>query len=412
MAAKVSEALSAGPARSGDGAVTARATVSLLRLLGLFLRIGAIGFGGGMAVIVLMERELVEERRLMPADEYLHGVGLSQVLGSFAVNAAFFVGYRRHGLMGGLASAAAFLAPSVAAVIGLSALYFHYHHVPALAGALAGLGPVVIALVLAAAWSMGRQAVTSYTAAVLALAALAAGIGRVNAVWVLLAAGAAGLLMDRRTAVSPPPADPHGDAPAGGRPGANGLVPWWLVPGLWPAGVQAAGLGSLAWTFAKAGSVFFGGGFVLVPILRHQLVATLHWLTPREFLDGVAISNLTPGPIAVLATFAGYKLLGVGGALAATLGVFAPALVLMTVLSTTYTRFRESGRFHAFMSGVSPAMVGLVASAAALLWSSAMVSWRADALMALALVVLVRWRWHPAFVLAIGVLSSSLGWVP
>ena len=178
-----------------------------------------------MAVIALMERELVDERRLIPADEFLHGVGLSQVLGPFAVNAAFFVGYRRHGLIGGLASATAFLVPSVAAVIGLSALYFHYHHVPALAGALAGLGPVVIALILAAAWSMGRKAVRSWPAGVLAVAGLAAGIVHLNAVWTLLAAGAVGLLMGRRMTVSRSDAGQPRAAPAGDKTGADLRVP-------------------------------------------------------------------------------------------------------------------------------------------------------------------------------------------
>ncbi len=385
--------------------------MSLLRLLGLFLRIGAIGFGGGMAVIALMERELVDERRLVPPDEFLHGVGLSQVLGPFAVNAAFFVGYRRHGLGGGLASAAAFLAPSVAAVIGLSALYFHYHHVPALAGALAGLGPVVIALILAAAWSMGRKAVRSWPAGVLAVAGLAAGIVRVNAVWILLAAGVVGLLMGRRMTVGRSDAGQTRAAPAGDKTSVGLRVPG-LLPLAVAASVPPVGLASLLLTFLKVGLGFFGGGFVLVAILRQQLVATLHWLTPREFLDGVAISNLTPGPIAVLATFAGYKLHGVGGALAATIGLFTPAVVLMTVFSAMYSRLQGSRRLHAFMSGVGPAVVGLVAGAAVLLWPSGIVSWRAFVVMAVALALLVRWRWHPAFVLAVGVVSAMLGWVP
>ena len=402
----VSPGASPAASSAGDG----RSPVSLWRLLGLFLRIGAIGFGGGMAVIALMERELVDERRLMPSDEFLHGVGLSQVLGPFAVNAAFFVGYRRHGLFGGLASATAFLAPSVAAVIGLSAVYFHYHHVPALADALTGLGPMVIALILAAAWSMGRKAVTSWTGAMLAAAGLVAGILKANAVWVLLAAGAVGLLLGRRGGASPeeplvPPAASASDGPGSGERIAR------LLPALAPAGIHSAGSAALLLTFAKVGLVFFGGGFVLVAILHQELVGTLQWLTPREFLDGVAISNLTPGPIAVLATFAGYKLRGVGGALVATIGLFIPAIVLMSVLSAMYTRLQGSWRLHAFMSGVGPAVVGLVAGAAVLLWPSGILSWRAFVVMVVALALLVRWRWHPAFVLAMGVATSVVGWI-
>ena len=127
--------------------VTEGDALSLGRMVVLFLKIGAIGFGGGMAVIALMEHEFVEKRKAIPAEEFIHGIGLGQVLGPFAVNAAFFVGYRRHGLPGAVASTIAFLFPSVTMVTLLSFLYFRYHTIPALQGVLLGLGPVVIALI-------------------------------------------------------------------------------------------------------------------------------------------------------------------------------------------------------------------------------------------------------------------------
>lgn len=173
----------------------AAGSISLPGLLASFLKIGALGFGGGMAVIALMERELIRKRRLLPADQFLSGVGLGQILGSFAANASFFVGYRLYGLAGAVLSVMAFLLPSLALVIALSDLYFHYHRIPALQGAVAGLGPVVIALILNAAWSLGRQAVRTAPAAAIAAAALAAGILRVNTVWILLCAAAAGFLL-------------------------------------------------------------------------------------------------------------------------------------------------------------------------------------------------------------------------
>ena len=133
--------------------------ISLPALVLDFLKIGAIGFGGGMAVIALMERDLIRKKRVMEAEEFLHGVGLGQVLGPFAVNTALFVGNRLYGPLGGLACAFAFMAPSVIMVILLAWLYFSFHAIPALQAAIGGLGPVVIALILGAAWSMGRKAV-------------------------------------------------------------------------------------------------------------------------------------------------------------------------------------------------------------------------------------------------------------
>jgi chromate transporter len=149
--------------------------LSLPALALAFLKIGTIGFGGGMAIIALMEHELVRKRRVIEPDEFLHGVGLGQILGPFAVNTALFTGYRLYGTLGGLIAASAFMAPSLVLVLILSWLYFSYHAIPALQGAVAGLGPVVIALILSAAWSMGRKAFQSWIAALLCAATTVAG---------------------------------------------------------------------------------------------------------------------------------------------------------------------------------------------------------------------------------------------
>jgi chromate transporter len=373
--------------------------ISLVRLLAAFFKIGSIGFGGGMAVIALMEREFVQRRKLLTGEEFLHGVGLGQILGSFAVNAAFFVGYRLFGAAGGVLSASAFLMPSLALVTALSHFYFRYHSIPALQGAVVGLGPVVIALILDAAWSLGRQVLRSPAAVCIAGAALAAGALKTNAVWVILVAGMVGLLL-------------RNARPA--RPGANpGPPARTLAAVAIPATIGPLSLlGSTAMVFLKMGLVFFGGGFVLVPVLHHRLVTQLGWLNPREFLDGVAISNLTPGPIAVLATFAGYHVAGVAGALVATAALMAPAMGLMWLMSGQYERYRGDPRVQRFLSGVNPAVTGLILSAAVLLEGSAIGSWRGWILCGVSLLLLRKFRWHPAFVLAIGSVAGYAGVLP
>lgn len=132
-------------------------------------------------------------------------------------------------------------------------------------------------------------------------------------------------------------------------------------------------------------------------------------MTPQQFLDGVAISNLTPGPIAVLATFAGYKVGGTAGALAATAALFAPATVLMLVISRQYLRLRDDNRARRFLSGVNPAIAGLILSAALILGRGTLVSWRGCSLFGVSLLLLARFRWHPAFVLAIGAAAGYAG---
>ena len=377
-----------------------RATVSLGRLLTIFLKIGSIGFGGGMAVIALMEQEFVRKRRLIPLDEFVHSVGLGQVLGSFAVNVAIFIGYRLFGVAGALLSAGAFLVPSITLVIILSDLYFRYHAVPALQGAVAGLAPVVIALILNAGWSIGRKVLRSWPAIVIAAGALAAGVAQWSAVWVLVTAGVAGFLLPMGLTAPRQPPQP-------GKVAGSGAV------NLMPFAVFAAGpLSKLIATFFKIGLVFFGGGFVLVPVLHNRLVTQLGWLKPQEFLDGVALSNLTPGPIAVLATFAGFHLAGTTGALAATVALFAPGMMLMLAISHQYGRFRDDHRAQRFLAGVNPAVAGLILSAALVLGRSALISWHGYALFALSFCLLAGLRWHPAFILVIGAAVGYSGLLP
>jgi chromate transporter len=296
-------------------------------------------------------------------------------------------------------SASAFLLPSLVLVTALSHFYFRFHSIPALQAAVVGLGPVVIALIVDAAWSLGRQVVRSPAAVGIAGAALAAGALKTNAVWVILVAGAVGLLLpDGRRA-----------GPGANAPTSTGSVGAFAIPAtVGPATL----LGSTAMIFLKMGIVFFGGGFALVPVLHHRLVTELGWLNPREFLDGVAISNLTPGPIAVLATFAGYRVAGVAGALVATTALMAPAISLMWLMSGQYERYRDDPRAQRFLEGVNPAVTGLILSAAVLLGGSAIASWRGWVLCGASLLLLERFRWHPAFVLAIGTIAGYAGVLP
>lgn len=363
---------------------------TLAALLKSFLRVGATGFGGGMAIIALIEQEIVRKLRSMSAEDFVAGVALSQFLGAFPVNTAVFVGYRLFGLMGAFLSAGVFLLPSVVLVVILSAIYFHLHAIPALSSLVAGLTPVVIALIMNAAWSMGRKVMRTWQEMSISAAALVAGVLQVPPVWILLLAGALGLFIGdgaaEQTAVLSKKAETSSQHSMQVLLPFLGKVPF------------------LSWTFLKTGLLFFGGGFVLIPLLRSEIVSQLGWLTEKEFLDGIAISSLTPGPIAVIATFVGYKQGGVGGAIASTAALFLPGTLLMIWISRGYVRFRGSTFLHRILTGVNPGTVGLIVSAAVLLGKQSLVSWPAILFAALALFLLARLRWHPAIVLGLGAL--------
>ena len=376
-------------------------SVSLPELLVLLVREGSLGFGGGMATIALMEDDLVKRRHLISEKEFVHGVGIAHLLGGFAVNVAAFIGYRLFGLPGAVLSAVAFVAPSFLLTVVLSDLYFQYHAIPALQSVIAGLSPVVIGLILNALWSIGRRALYSSFAFLIAAAAFSANLYRVNAALILIAAGTAGLLLPFR-AISPTRI----------RIDASRTVNKMASPLTSIISVIPASLTSIFVTFLKIGLVFFGGGFVLVPLLQNRLVAELNWLQPKEFLDGLAISNLTPGPIALIVAFAGFHLNGFFGALVATAGLFAPGFLLTVAVSQQYDRLAASDWAERFLAGVDAAVVGLILNAAFLLGRSALVSWPGYALLAVSLVLLVRFQWHPIVVLAIGASLGALRQVP
>lgn len=264
---------------------------------------------------------------------------------------------------------------------------------------------MVIALILSAAWSMGRKSVKSPVAIALLLAAVGGSLARINPIWILAIAGLIGyfLRLSRprfRSETTP------------------GLLPLPLTGGLHilstslptASTLAAMGLLTLAVVFFKVGLVFFGGGFVLIPVLHQQLVTQLGWLTAREFIDGVAISQLTPGPMAVLATFAGYRVAGVSGALVATVALFLPATLLMWGISHFYERLRHVTAVKDFLAGVNPAVVGLILAAAIALAPTSLHGERplSLALAAIALLLLARFKWHPASVLAMGALVGAV----
>lgn len=378
--------------------------ITLTNMALSFLKIGAIGFGGGAAVISLLENEWVQKKGCLEAEEFLHGVGLGQILGPFAVNTTIFIGYRMFGIVGALVAEIAFLLPSITLVIVLSWLYFSYHQIPSLQGALMGLGPVVIALIVNASWSMGRKAIHSKVTWGLCLAAIVASLTKINPVGILSLAGIVGLIL-KLNRISPP------------RAIQNKLLllfpfGWQLLPHVLTTipVVTEVTLSVLFWVFLQVGLIFFGGGFVLIPVLSDNLVTNLGWLTHQQFFDGVAISQLTPGPIAVIATFAGYKVGSIVGALTATVGLFAPATILMLFISHFYQTLSKVKEVKDFLAGINPAVVGLIVAAAIALTPQTFSFNQPIGIMIafLALFLLAYCKWHPAFVLAIGAILGIL----
>jgi chromate transporter len=382
------------------------ATPSLLDLALLFLRLGTTAFGGPAAHIALMEDEVVRRRRWLSREQFLDYVGATNLIpGPNSTELAIHIGLARHGWPGLFVSGVCFILPA-ALIVGVIAWgYVRYGALPQVAGILAGIAPVVIAIVVSALWQLGRTAVKSSYLAMLGLVALLALLSGVHEVVVLLAAGlasgvAAGAGAWRRRFVA-----------------LLGMVCGWTS---WRVGVLAATLAGAAgstaaftlWSlflvFARIGALLFGSGYVLVAFLRADVVERLGWLTERQLLDAVAVGQVTPGPLFTTATFVGYLVGGVAGAAVATVGIFLPAFVFVAMSGRLVPRLRRSRVAGAVLDGVNVASLAMMA---AVTWQLGSVTLRAPvplALAGLSALLLTRYSVNPAWLVAGG---ATLGWI-
>lgn len=364
--------------------------VSLWQIARSFARLGMIGFGGGLGMLALIRQEVTERRRWLTDEQMGVGVALGQMLpGPFVSNYVEYVGYELRGVKGMTVAVVALLLPGLVLMCLLSWLYFSFGSVPLIARLFAGIQPVVVGIMAWATWSIGRANIKRRQQLFIAGLAAVALLLRGDFLMVVLGCGLAGIAFS----------------------GAwRSLSPRLraAVPTLWlgsAAGVSLAGVlsraGELALVFLKVGTLLFGGGFAAIPFIQQEVVALRGWLTAKEFIDGVALGQLTPGPVAITAAFIGYKVLGLPGALIATLGTFVPSFFMLLGAVKLYGRFKDSPWVTGFLSGVLPAVCGMLLSATVFLGRSA-ITGPADALVALlALVLLVRFRLD-AFWLVLG----------
>jgi chromate transporter len=328
----------------------------LLEVAGAFLKIGTVGFGAP-SIWGLIQAEVQERRGWLTKERYLEGLALVQTLpGAPAVQMCIYAGHQRAGWWGGLVGGLAFTVPAFAIMLALTALYSAYGAVPLLRDALYGLGPVVLGIFIATAWRLGRSAIVDRASIAIALAA-AATVTWLGVAATLLLAGCAGVAA-------------HYSRKAGLRAAlaiailvAAERLAEPLLSGL--GGAASAGAAHGVWDvglfFLKVGAVTFGGGLSIIAFIQDQVVNQFHWITPQEFIDGLAIGQLTPGPIIMVAAYVGYKVAGVAGAAVAALAIFLPSFVLMLSILPVLDRVRRLAWIKAAMKGISPAVIATLA---------------------------------------------------
>jgi chromate transporter len=327
---------------SSDGALREVVTV--------FLRLGVIGFGGPAAHIAMMRDEVVRRRRWIDDARFLDLLGMTNLIpGPNSTEMAIHLGYVRAGWPGLLLGGACFIVPAMAIVLGLAWAYVAYGARPEATAALYGIKPVIIAVVVQAAWALTRTAVKTPLLALLGVATVALyGFG-VHELLLLIGGGTATALARR----------------LGGARAATLVLLTPSTVGAAASSVAATvSLTTLCLTFLKIGAVLYGSGYVLLAFLRNDFVERLGWLTDRQLLDAVAIGQFTPGPVFTTATFIGYVLAGWPGGLLATLAIFLPSFVFVALSHPLVPKIRASATAAAFLDGVNVAALGLMLAVA------------------------------------------------
>jgi len=314
-------------------------------LIVLFGTLGVIGFGGPAAHIALMRREVVERRGWLSDAELLDLVGVTSLIpGPNSTELAMLVGRRRAGRAGLMVAGLAFIVPAAAIVLALAWAYVAYGATPAGEAILYGVAPVVVAIVVAALIAFARSALGRPLA--MALAVTVAGLWLIGVNELVLLLTAAVVMAFARVGAT------------------SGAGTFLLLPVLGAAGASAVNLVTLAGVFLKAGALLYGSGYVLVAFLRGDLVERLGWLTDVQLLDAVAIGQVTPGPLFTTATFIGYLLAGIPGAVVATAAIFLPAFVVVALIAPWVERIRDRPLTAALLDGVNAAAIGLMAAVA------------------------------------------------
>ncbi|MCC6494896.1 MAG: chromate efflux transporter [Propionibacteriaceae bacterium] len=391
---------------------------SLWSMLGQVLYIGTIGYGGPTALTYL-RAIFVNDRRWFSEGEFLEAMSLAQILpGSTGVTAVSYFGYRRFGYFGAVVFPLAFLAPSIGAILVLSWAYFTYGQLSLVQPLFAGLGALVVALLLNATLSLGTAVFTGRRSRIL-LGLLIAAVTftgslafRINLIWLVLLSGVLGIALFWRSSgvdLGTPGADEVGAAPAASdRPHSlKRFLPLVVTGVLVLAALAVPETRTLFVSFFQVGLLAFGGGFASVALLQHVVVDQMGWLPFLQFRDGIALGQVTPGPVLITAGFVGYKVFGVLGLLAATFGIFLPPALLIVLVADLHDRFKRNRVVQAVVRGFQCGFIGLVAAITIQFGIGSLVDWQTW-LIFVASFVLVWWFKRSAAWAILGTVAFAL----
>jgi len=346
-----------------------------------YLRLGALGFGGPVALVGQMEKELVQERKWLTKEEMREGIAVCQSMpGPLAIQVGIYISYLRGGFWGAWAGGWAFILPNFVIVATLGALYSYFGGLSPVTAIFYGVAPAVIALILSSCYSLAKLGMEDWLQWAIAAVCFVVTVAvQAEVALLFLASGIVGIAY-------------YGSLFRGKTVPSLPLLAALAVTA--PTTNAAAGsiLGKLLLFFLKAGSLTFGSGLVIVPFLEKGLVQQTGWLDERQFLVAVAMGMISPGPVVITATFVGYLVAGFWGSLVSTVGIFLPSFLFVLLVAPILVRNRANLNVKGFVKGAYAAAIGTILGACVLLGKIAIGDWLTVLIALISLVVLFRWK--------------------
>lgn len=355
----------------------------------LFLKLGTIGFGGPVAHIAMMEDEIVTKRKWMSRDYFMDLLGaINLIPGPNSTQMAIICGYYRAGIIGLIIGGVCFIFPAVIITGFLAFLYVKFGALPEIAPILYGIKPAVIAIILGAIYKLGKKALKNWQLGVLGLAVVIVTLFGISPITAILFAGLLGMIWLNSGNVSK-------------KKNIKPFLPAVLLVAT-PVIVQKITLTKLFFVFLKIGSIIFGSGYVLVAYLDSELVNKLGWLTRPDLLNAIAVGQFTPGPVLSTATFIGYQIQGVWGAIVASVGIFLPSFILMLILYPLIPKLRKSTWTARFLDAVNIGAVGIMFGVTIKLGKDILIDWKTWSIAVLCAMLIFGFKKSNAALIVVG----------
>ncbi|BAQ61725.1 chromate transport protein ChrA [Geminocystis sp. NIES-3708] len=395
--------------------------VSLAYIFFAFLKIGATSFGGFMALISVVENLIVEKEKLLTHEDMLDGVSLASILpGPTAVNVVVYVGYRLRGMWGALVSGISVLLPTFIFVLGFSIVYFQWGEIPQINKFFEGFIPAIAAIIFSAAWNMGKKTIKNWQGILLAVASgiiLKFGGGFYTTLLIILVSGILGCFFYKDALKSTISTTSNSSITINNSLTKNNLIIGFsllicfllLYISPLPFFIDDNSLANLFIIFSGMSLMLFGGGYVFIPLIQEIVVNQYQWITQTDFVNGIAIGQVTPGPIMITSAFIGYKVQGILGALVGTIGMFFPSALLMVISSNFLDKIKSSIIIQAALKGIRPAVVGMIFVAGIVFAQTAQIHWGSLVIFAISIFSIWKLKLEVVFIIPIaGILGLLL----